>query len=256
MAVSHWEWLKASPHFTALNATPLFPTICGKHPNKVHVVDSFEAIGAALGQPLHDTAGTRRFGGHTPRVTGARVLAAAGMEINKVRIMARHSGDTILRYVSDAPLESLRADLGLDSLPNKTAPSFSLNASNEKQKLTAAVRARVVKLEDALKKLEGVVQAQAQYVVALATGFARTDDRVFVQNTSTATIHVARSGDDGRTICGWPFARARARGPEIPSRTISCLRDIPCMMMCEKCLPTERAVALGRDVADLSADEL
>ena len=128
-------------------------------------------------------------------------------------------------------------------------------AGTDKQKVTAAVRARVVKLEDALKRLEGVVQAQAQDVVALATGFARTDNRVFVQNTSTATIHVARGGDDGRTICGWPFARARARGPEIPYRTVGCLRDIPGMMMCEKCLPTERAVAIGRDVADLSADE-
>ena len=126
VAVSHWKWLKASPCFAAADTTPLFPTISGRHPNKVQVVDSFEAIGAALDQPLHDTAGTRRFGGHTPRVTGARVLAAAGMEVNKVRIIARHSGDTILRYVSDAPLESLRADLGLDTLPNKAAPASVL----------------------------------------------------------------------------------------------------------------------------------
>jgi len=177
------------------------------------------------------------------------------MEINKVRIMARHSGDTILRYVSDAPLESLRADLGLESLPNKPAISFSINASCSKSQLTVAVRARVAKLEDALRRLEGVVQTQAQDVVALATGFARTDDRIYVQNTTTATIHVARSGGGGRTICGWPYARAKSRGPEIPSCTINCLRDIPGTMMCEKCLPTERAIAVGRDAADLSADE-
>ena len=168
------------------------------------------------------------------------------MEINKIRIMARHSGDTILRYVSDAPLESLRADLGLDSLPNKPALSFNLNAGSDKQQLTAAVRARVEQLEDALRKLEDVVQTQAQNVVALATGFARTDDRIYVQNTATATVHVARSGDNGRTICGWPFARAKSRGPEIPSPNINCLRDIPGTMMCEKCLPTERAIAVGR----------
>ena len=117
------------------------------------------------------------------------------------------------------------------------------------------MRARVQKLEDALIRLEGIVQTQAQDVVALATGFARTDNRIYVQNTATATIHVARSGDDGRTVCGWPYARARARGPEIPYRTIGSLRDIPGMMLCEKCLPTERAVAVGRDVAELSADE-
>jgi len=255
VADAHWNWLIASTHFTTAEATPIFPTLCGRLPSKVHVVDSFEAIGAALGQPLHDAAGTRRFGGHTPRVTGARVLAAAGMEVNKVRIIARHSGDTILRYVADAPLESLRTDLGLDSLPNSSGPSIRFMAGSDKQKLTVAVRARVLKLENALHALEGVVQAQAQDVVALATGFARTDNRVFVQNTATATIHVARCGDDGRTICGWPFARARARGPDIPFRTLTCLRDIPGMMLCEKCLPTERAVALSRDVAELSADE-
>jgi len=255
VASSHWSWLLGCTHFTTADATPIFPTLCGKLPNKVHVVDSFEAIGAALGQPLHDVAGTRRFGGHTPRVTGARVLAAAGMEVNKVRIMARHSGDTILRYVADAPLESLRSDLGLASLPNAACPSIRFMAGSDNQKLSVAVRARVLKLENALHKLEGVVQAQAQDVVALATGFARTDNRVFVQNTATATIHVARCGDDGRTICGWPFVRARARGPNIPFRTLTCLRDIPGMMLCEKCLPTERAVALSRDVAELSADE-
>ena len=117
------------------------------------------------------------------------------------------------------------------------------------------MRARVEKLEDALRKLEDVVQTQAQDVVALATGFARTDDRIYVQNTATATVHVARSGDNGRTICGWPFARAKSRGTETPSRNINCLRDIPGTMMCEKCLPTERAIAVGRDAADLSADE-
>ena len=89
------------------------------------------------------------------------------------------------------------------------------------------------------------MQTQAQDVVALATGFARTDNRIYVQNTSTATIHIARCGDDGRTICGWPYARARARGPDIPVRTINSLVDIPGMLLCEKCLPTERAVAVG-----------
>ena len=76
----------------------------GKHASKAHVVDTFEALGATMGQPLHDHAGARKFGGHTPNVTGAQVLSAAGMEVNKVRIMARHSGDAILRYVADAPL--------------------------------------------------------------------------------------------------------------------------------------------------------
>ena len=128
--------------------------------------------------------------------------------------------------------------------------------AGNKSKLSAIVRARVEKLENALNRLEATVQTQAQDVVALATGFARTDNRVYVQNTATATIHMARCGDDGRTICGWPYARSRARGPELPFRNIHCLNDLPGMLLCEKCLPTERAVALGRFEAELSVDEL
>ena len=255
LTTSHWAWLTASVHFTAAADTPLFPTESGNHPNKVQVVDTFEALGAAMGQPLQDHVGTRRFGGHTPRVTGARILVAGGMDLNTVRIMARHSGDTILRYVAEAPLKSLRADLGLSSIPGAETPSMHFMAG-DKHKLSAIVRARVQKLEDALTRLEGIVQAQAQDVVALATGFARTDNRVYVQNTCTATIHMARCGGEGRTICGWPYARARARGPELPFRTVNSLVDIPGMLLCEKCLPTERAVAVGRFDAELSADEL
>ena len=219
------------------------------------MVDTFEAIGADMGQPLHDHAGARRFGGHTPRVTGARVLAAAGMEVNKIRIMARHSGDTILRYVSEAPLKSLRADLGLSTAPD-TDDLCTRFMSGNTSKLSPLVRARVDKLENALIRLEATVQAQAQDVVALATRFTRTDDRVYVQNTTTATVHMARCGDEGRTVCGWSFAKSRSRGPEIPTRKIHSLNDLPGMLLCEKCLPTERAVALSRFEADLSSDEL
>ncbi len=124
-----------------------------------------------------------------------------------MRIIARRSGDTILRYVSDAPLESLRADLGLDSLPGKATTNLKYMACGEKQKLPAAVRARVQKLDDALKRLEGIVQTQAQDVVALATGYARTDNRIYVQNTATATIHTQHAA----ATTGVPFADGRMR---------------------------------------------
>ena len=93
-------------------------------------------------------------------------------------------------------------------------------ASN-KSKLTAIVRARVEKLENALSRLEAAVKAHAQGIVALATGSARTDNRIYAQYTSMATIHMAQCGDDGRTICGWPYARSRARGPELPFRAFT-----------------------------------
>ena len=93
--------------------SPLFPTSRGNMPTKEAVVFTFEHIGEQLGQPLTSAAGLRLFGGHSPRVTGAQHYAALGLEINKMHILARHSGDASLRSVSDAPLKSLRAHLGL-----------------------------------------------------------------------------------------------------------------------------------------------
>jgi hypothetical protein len=68
-------------------------------------VRTFEVIGERLGQPITSSAGLRLFGGHSPRVTGAQLFAALGVEVTKIRILARHSGDAILRYVAEAPLK-------------------------------------------------------------------------------------------------------------------------------------------------------
>ena len=117
LAVQHLAWLRLQPFFVDQPYMPMAPTTVGAHPNKVAVVDTFEAIGDLLGQPLTSVDGLRLFGGHTPRVIGAQTFAAMGIEVNKIRILARHSGDTILRYVVEAPLRSLRADLGLVPRP-------------------------------------------------------------------------------------------------------------------------------------------
>lgn len=103
------------------SSNSVFPTTTGKHASKTAVVDTFEALGGIMGQQLHDPSGVRLFGDHTPRVTGAQVLAAAGIEVNKMRILARHLGEAILRYVAEASLRSLRADLGLGSRPGDGA---------------------------------------------------------------------------------------------------------------------------------------
>ena len=57
---------------------------------------------------------------------------------------------------------------------------------------SALVCARVRKLEAAMDGLREDMQPQAQDMIGLATGFARTDSRVFVQNTAIAAVHYAQ----------------------------------------------------------------
>ena len=179
-----------------------------------------------------------------------------GIEINKIRILARHSGDTILRYVADAPLRSLRGDLGLSDIrPQAPASSHSPGEVAVSSTRSSVVNRRLRSLEASLERMGKEVQSQAQDLVGLATEFARTDMRIFVLNTVTAAVHFARSSDEGHTACGWPFARVcrTATGPAF--RIISNLVDIPGTMLCERCLPTERALAMRLMHVDLSGDE-
>ena len=135
-----------------------------------------------------------------------------GVEVVKARILARHSGEAILRYVADAPLKSLPADLGLASSAASSSSSAAPFGPGGSLATSALVPARVRKLEAAMAALEDTVQAQARGLVGVASGFARPGDRVFVQNTATATIHQAKAHDGGHTMCGWRFLGARKRG--------------------------------------------
>ena len=181
-----------------------------------------------------------------------------GVEVNKVRILARHSGDAILRYVAEAPLKSLKADLGwrsAGSASSSSAHPFAVGASHS---TSALVRARMRKLELAVTTLEDTMQTQAEDIVAVAAGFARPDDRVFIQNTITAAIHQAKPNDGGSTLCGWRFAGARKKGTGAPYRVVQSLVNMPSAMICERCMPTERALAATIGIignAALSGDE-
>ena len=89
---------------------PLFPTLAGGTVSKASVVDTFEHFAVLIGAPLVDTLGRRSYGGHSLRVTGAQYLAKMGLELYKLALLARWHSAIIVRYVGDAPLESVTDD--------------------------------------------------------------------------------------------------------------------------------------------------
>ena len=86
---------------------PLFPAATGRTVAKDAVVRGVEQLGSLLGEPLQDSDGTRRFGGHSFRVSGAQWLAARGVPIHLIQNLARWESDVVRRYVGDAALASL-----------------------------------------------------------------------------------------------------------------------------------------------------
>ena len=124
---------------------PMFHDGTGCPPTKARVVATFEALALQCNLPLFTSEGLRLYGGHSARVSGSQDLASAGVEVAKIRIFARHSGDTILRYVADAPLAAIRSDLGLSKA--KPATKGLQDTSTKKMqtqldRLTAMVMSR------------------------------------------------------------------------------------------------------------------
>jgi len=158
-------------------------------------------------------------------VAGAQALATAGAEVTKIKIVARHSGDAILRYVSEAPLTSLRHELG-------RAASSKGGAAESKA---------VKKLMGQLKLLTARVELQDASIIALQ---AYTRDRrviTYVQNLHTRAIHAMRAGDSSSSICGWKVGSARVKRGKV--RFLNTILGEDWKVLCPDCLRPEREAA-------------
>jgi hypothetical protein len=222
LAVSQHTWLAGFARVLGLEVSelPLFPSIAGLHCQKASVVATFEHLAVCCDQPLLSSAGLRLFGGHSARVTGAQSLAALGIDIQKLRILARHSGDAILRYVGESPLRSITSDVASSSA-GPPRPS----------QLAASQLARVHEL----------LTEQSKRMDALSVLVTSCPDRVFVQNVLTSVLHSARPGDGERTACGWFIGPAQRRRAGI--RFHDSFRTHPYWLLCERCLLPERTAA-------------
>ena len=255
-ALSHLKWLQSSGHSLDA-AAPLFPTVTGTMATKQAAVLTFEQIGLLCGQPLLSEHGLRLFGGHTPRVTGARLYAGAGLEVNKIRILARHQGDTILRYVKEAPLATIRADLGMAARIHQVA-----NAAGPDPRVDEHKR-RIKTLETKVSELSRIIEGHVGELAHLQSASRAAPVGDLVQNCATAPykVHRASTTATGRALCGWSFDgdtyRARRRTPAKAFRIVQSLEGIPADVICERCLPKEHAAALQGDIIheELSGDE-
>ena len=172
---------------------------------------------------------------HTPRVTGAKYYAALGLGINKIGILARHSGDTILRYVQEAPLDSIRADLDISSRAKRSSSDTGFSTG------TSVHVERIQSIESMMSELHRSSQAQA---LDISASIAATSSSVVVghiPNCSTARVHLASTSNLGRTRCGWcydgPTHSARRRVASGSFRVISSLYGLPGETICDRCLP-------------------
>ena len=202
------------------------------------MVATFESAATQTGLNLISDKGARLFGGHTLRITGARAYALMGLEVNKIRIFARHSGDVILRYVADVPLASMRIDLGLSSSSSSAPPTCSRRLER--------------KLTDALARLSVCESAHTR----LADLVVNPPGVAYVQNLKSSVVHAVLPMGDERASCGWNVRSSKVQC--VGTKTLVNLVGVPWMLMCERCLCSERVTAQSAQadsVAPLSDSE-
>jgi len=171
-------------------------------------------------------------------VAGAQALASAGAEVSKNICFARHSGDSILRYVSEAPLSSLRHELG------RSATSKGVSSDSQ----------AVKNILGQLKKSATKVELQDAAIIALQAYTSEHRVIAYVQNLTTKAIHGQRAGDSSSTICGMKVGPARVKRGAV--RFSNTIKGEDWKMLCERCLLPERraAIALEQTPINLLAD--
>ena len=201
--------------------SPLFPDAHGRHCTKAGVVQGYRALGIAIAaKPLK---GQGEVGGHTARVTGARYLAALGIELAIIQLMARHASACIMDYVRDAPLLSI------------TGVTRAKRAARLEQDTSVIQSWRESQLQAQLDRMAeriASIQADHEHLSGLRLGpdlivhedarededDADTDALVVVINVENSKAHIAKVAPgagippaEWRARCPWHFGFAQHR---------------------------------------------
>ena len=105
--LEHHQRRFASPGAGLPRGFPLFPTRDGDWCSRSGFLGTIAELARLVNASTTDALGRYTVGEHTWRISGSRHLAALDVPLPIIKLLARWGGDTIMRYVQDAPLSSL-----------------------------------------------------------------------------------------------------------------------------------------------------
>ena len=200
---------------------PFFPTASGAVPSKENVVRALRIIADLLALPR--PSANRDYTGHSFRVTGAQFLAALGIDLAMIQLLARWASDVILRYVREAPLISMtritRQNLEATLSRHDAAPPADLKQVAGIHKLLRAFEKRVASLEAGASSFTPLAQTDFtthEDVIDAVDVSPVPAARVYeVFNPLSDIVHICAVGpksgataDLHKTRCGWRFGSA------------------------------------------------
>ena len=217
---------------------------------KEGVVKFIDLSARKLEQPVQNADGSRRFGGHSMRVSGAQWLARLGVPVPLIRSLARWESDTVLRYIKDAhhddlagsvirllrskedvigghDLQAARDDFAAQCDVRDSALRKELEVVKDDLHRVAQVfeqgmienqhveyrlfQQRIEKLEHDLAELASAVRE-----VATPAAPMQAECPEFVLNLITGAMHrvggpgIVGAADNWRSLSGWRYGRSSA----------------------------------------------
>ena len=182
---------------------PLFPTEHGEHMTKTEVIAILRAVIALTGTALQRPGPTGnmrdKFGEHVMRVSGAQLMARAGIELYIIQLYGRWGSWAIERYVQEAYLHGPAnvAKTVVDNLQETIEKSTGESVttildSSEKSDLST---------DEVLKLIEATIHK------VLAS------QRKFIGNPQTNKAHIPAISEQSvqsafwHAACRWPYGR-------------------------------------------------
>ena len=203
------------------SAAPLIPDGAGQFVKKTRMIRFMQHVASQLGMHSGVT-------GHACRVSGARRMARAGVDLWHIQLFARWESRVVLRYVREAPLATshlLAARMAADARASHEAlrpqvPQTSLTdvlVNKQQDNQTVQGEKEVDKMSVDAKTGQEVIKERCieEQQVQKSVGKHFTGDAclpMFVLNTrkhySRAKLH--RPRDERSSYCGWQWASAFA----------------------------------------------
>ena len=202
----------------------LFPTCNGDIPAKSAVVQTIRHAASLLGERLQLESGAERYGGHTPRATGAVFYAQAGVDTWRIQSLGRWGSDAIKGYLRGSHISGLASISQEASLAKSIESSRAELGSLQEQariirnRLAAAIQDEAVIPDTSSNTLLALTSSDLLDGSAMPSTEEQTSENLqdlpYVRNTKIdGLLHKITlcsldiPSQNWRSRCGWRFGR-------------------------------------------------
>ncbi len=208
----------------------LFPQPDGSAATKPQVVAAIRMVLQSAGIQLQRPDGTGnmkdRFHGHCLRVSGAQMLAAAGVQVQLIQLLGRWTSISVQRYTQDAALV-ITPDLPLVVLNNNreasdtsalpaattSAPRPPMGVNPSTQGANAASSEVKIRLDDMDQRYTASLERMKRQLASLQESVAKPQ-QAFVKRIRSCIVHVGSMHEltnqprQWKSRCGWQYGTA------------------------------------------------